>query len=102
MPTFIVPHSEDVPTWFTDILAQLTNCFVGVSDQMEQLESRLNDKFDELRTAFRSELTEVKKVANAAHALAESNATSKAIQTLEQRMTHRVFNLERKCNVLNI
>ena len=99
MPTFLVPHSEDVPAWFPDFLAQLTNCFEGVSDQMDQLESRLNGRFDELRTAFRSELTEVKKVANAAHDLAESNA--KAIQTLEQRMTQRVFNLERKCNALN-
>ena len=97
MPTFLVPHSEDIPVWFPDFLAQLTNCFEGVS-VMDQLESRLNGRFDELRTAFRSELTEVKKVANAAHDLAESNA--KAIQTLEQRMTQRVFNLERKCNAL--
>ena len=66
---------------------------------MDQLESRLNGRFDELRAAFRSELTEVKKVANAAHDLAKSNA--KAIQSLEQRMTQRVFNLERKCNALN-
>ena len=99
MPTFLVPHSEDVPAWFPDFLAQLTNCFEGVSDQMDQLESRLNGRFDELRAAFRSELTEVKKVANAAHDLAKSNA--KAIQSLEQRMTQRVFNLERKCNALN-
>ena len=34
MPTFLVPHSEDVPAWFPDFLAQLTNCFESVSDQI--------------------------------------------------------------------
>ena len=103
MPTFVVPTNDDVPAWFPDFLTQLTNCFEGVSDQMDKLETGLSklfsSKLDDLRSTVTSELSEVREVAIQARDLAQSNA--KAVQALEKRMDQRMFSLERKCNALS-
>ena len=111
MPTFTVRVPDDAPEWFTEFNKQLMNCFDGVSKQMDELDTNfrrkldaqmnkldtsLGGKLDALKTAVKSELTEVRKIATEARDLAQSNA--KAVQSLEQRM----FNLERKCNALNV
>ena len=111
MPTFTVRVPDDDPEWFTEFNKQLMNCFDGVSKQMDELDTNfrrkldaqmnkldtsLGGKLDALKTAVKSELTEVRKIATEARDLAQSNA--KAVQSLEQRM----FNLERKCNALNV
>ena len=100
MPTFVVPTNDDAPAWF---LTQLTNCFEGVSDQMDKLETGLSklfsSKLDALRSTVTSELSEVREVAIQARDLAQSDA--KAVQALEKRMDQRMFSLKRKYNAFS-
>ena len=117
MPTFTVHVSDDVSGWFSNFLTQLTNCFQGVSSQMDELESSIGDKldalmmkrmnkldtsigakFEALRTTINTELSDVKKIAIGARELAESNA--KALESMEQRMNQCLCKLEKKCNSL--
>ena len=61
---------------------------------MDDLDSKLSGKFDALRAAVKSELSDIKKIATDAHTMAVANAA--AIESVNKR----VFNMERKYNGL--
>ena len=59
------------------------------------IDDKLCGKFDELHSAVKSELCEVKKIATSAHSMAVANAA--AIESLKKDL----FNVHRKCNGLS-
>ena len=62
---------------------------------MNDIDDKLCGKFDELHSAVKSELCEVKKIATSAHSMAVANAA--AIESLKKDL----FNVHRKCNGLS-
>ena len=63
---------------------------------MDDLDSKLSGKFDALRAAVKSELSDINKIATDAHNMAIATSNAAAIESVNKR----VFNLERKYNGL--
>ena len=79
------------------LIAQLTKCFDGISEQINDLGDKFNDlgrKFDSMQVAVKSELKDIRNIATEARDLAKANAA--AIVSMEKH----IYNVERKCNVL--
>ena len=94
MPLFTINIPGEAPEWISEFNSQLSKCFESISMQMDNLDSKLSGKFDALRAAVKSELSDIKNIANDAHNMAIANAA--AIESVNKR----VFNMERKSNGL--
>ena len=95
MPTFTISIPENPPEWCPVLITQFTQCLETISNQMNDIDDKLCGKFDELHSAVKSELCEVKKIATSAHSMAVANAA--AIESLRKDL----FNVHRKCNGLS-
>ena len=95
MPTFTISIPENPPEWCPVLITQLTQCLETISNQMNDIDDKLCGKFDELHSAVKSELCEVKKIATSAHSMAVANAA--AIESLRKDL----FKVHRKCNGLS-
>ena len=95
MPTFTISIPENPPEWCPVLITQLTQCLETISNQMNDIDDKLCRKFDELHSAVKSGLCEVKKIATSAHSMAVANAA--AIESLKKDL----FNVHRKCNGLS-
>ena len=66
MPTFTVQLPGVIPVWCPVLIAQLTKCFDGISEQINDLGDKFNDfgrKFDSMQVAVKSEFKDIRNIA---------------------------------------